>query len=160
MSELEKLNNEIQESIKIAKEHRIASKEYEEYPNKKLIKLLKLDKSFKKSIQADIEYAEKYEQLANWLEELQAYKLGDCMNDCKHYDNCSDYIYSKGYNNAIDEFAERLKFQLCEWSDIHLENGMNSADIEEYAMSRAYDKTIDLVGEIVENLRGGATDED
>ena len=30
---------------------------------------------------------------------------GKCMNDCEHYDNCSDYIYSKGYNKAIDDFA-------------------------------------------------------
>jgi hypothetical protein len=43
------------------------------------------------------------------VEELKAYKLGDCMNDSEHYDNCSNYIYSKGYNKAIDEFAERLK---------------------------------------------------
>ena len=31
------------------------------------------------------------------------------MNDCEHYDNCSNYIYSKGYNKAIDDFAEELK---------------------------------------------------
>ena len=35
------------------------------------------------------------------------------MNDCEHYDNCSDYIYSKGYNKAIEDvknlITERLK---------------------------------------------------
>lgn len=48
------------------------------------------------------------EQLVEWLEELKHYKLGECMNDCEHYDNCSNYIYSKGYDKAIDDFAEKL----------------------------------------------------
>ncbi len=43
------------------------------------------------------------------VEEFRAYKQGDCMNNCEHYDNCSNYIYSKGYNKAIDEFAEKMK---------------------------------------------------
>jgi hypothetical protein len=42
------------------------------------------------------------------VEELKAYKLGDCMNDCEHYDNCSNYIYLKGYNKAIDEFVYKI----------------------------------------------------
>lgn len=36
-------------------------------------------------------------------EELEQYKLGDCMNNCEHYDNCANYIYSKGYNKAIND---------------------------------------------------------
>ena len=36
-------------------------------------------------------------------------KSGKCMNDCEHYDNCSDYIYSKGYNKAIDDVFNFLK---------------------------------------------------
>jgi len=47
-------------------------------------------------------------QLIGTVEEFKAYKLGDCMNDCEHYDNCSNYIYSKGYNKAIDDFAKRI----------------------------------------------------
>jgi L-lactate utilization protein LutB len=42
------------------------------------------------------------------LEEVQAYKNGDCMNECEHYDNCANYIYSKGYNKAIDEFLKKI----------------------------------------------------
>ena len=42
------------------------------------------------------------------IEEFEAYNLGDCMNDCKHYDNCSNYIYSKGYNQAIDDFYDKV----------------------------------------------------
>ena len=30
------------------------------------------------------------------------------MNDCEHYDNCSNYIYSKGYNQAIDDFYDKV----------------------------------------------------
>lgn len=48
------------------------------------------------------------EQIAEWLKELRHYQLGNCMNDCEHYDNCSNYIYSKGYSKAIDDFVEKL----------------------------------------------------
>ena len=51
---------------------------------------------------------EEHDQIIKWLKELRHYQLGDCMNDCEHYDNCSNYIYSKGYNKAIDDFAERI----------------------------------------------------
>lgn len=37
------------------------------------------------------------------LKELRHYQLCNCMNDCEHYDNCSNYIYSKGYKKAIDD---------------------------------------------------------
>lgn len=51
---------------------------------------------------------EEHDQIIKWLEELRHYQLGDCMNYCEHYDNCSNYIYSKGYKKAIDDFAEKL----------------------------------------------------
>lgn len=43
------------------------------------------------------------------IEEFKNYKLGDCMNNCDHYDNCSNYIYSKGYNQAIDDFERFME---------------------------------------------------
>lgn len=43
------------------------------------------------------------------LEELENYKLGNCMNDCEHYDNCSNYIHSKGYNQGIENFVKEIK---------------------------------------------------
>ena len=52
---------------------------------------------------------EEHDQIIKWLKELRHYQLGACMNDCEHYENCSNYIYSKGYNKAIDDFAEELK---------------------------------------------------
>ena len=51
---------------------------------------------------------EQKNQIAEWLKELKHYQLGDCMNDCEHYDNCADYIYSKGYNKAIDDFRDKI----------------------------------------------------
>ena len=35
-------------------------------------------------------------------------KTGNCMNDCEHYDSLANYIYSKGYNTAIDDVREKL----------------------------------------------------
>jgi hypothetical protein len=46
------------------------------------------------------------------VEEFKHYRLGDCMNDCEHYDNCADYIYSKGYNKAIDDFENHIKVEI------------------------------------------------
>ena len=48
------------------------------------------------------------------IEEFKAYKNGDCMNDCEHYDNCSNYTYSKGYNKAIDDFIRTLMPRLTD----------------------------------------------
>lgn len=56
---------------------------------------------------------EEHDQIIKWLKELKYYQLGDCMNDCEHYDNCSNYIYSKGYNKAIDDLAEKI----ADWCD-------------------------------------------
>ena len=42
------------------------------------------------------------------IKALEYYQLGDCMNDCEHYENCSNYIYSKGYNKAIDDLTAEL----------------------------------------------------
>ena len=78
------------------------------------------------------------------VEEFEGYKLGDCMNDCEHYDNCSNYIYSKGYNKAIDEFAERIK----------------QCDVIEYMGSYvSYEEIASFIDEIAEQMKGGATDE-
>ena len=50
--------------------------------------------------------------VSKWLEELEHYKLGNCMNNCEHYDNCSNYIYSKGYNKAAQDFYDKaLNFE-------------------------------------------------
>lgn len=53
-------------------------------------------------------HGEFLEDVSKWLKELEHYKLGDCMNDCEHYDNCTNYVYSKGYNAAIDEFVDKI----------------------------------------------------
>ena len=56
------------------------------------------------------------------VEELQAYKLGDCMNDCEHYKNCANYIYSKGYNKAIDECIKIIEETVWKDTDMLVES--------------------------------------
>lgn len=70
-----------------------------------------------------------HDQLIEWLEELKHYQLGDCMNDCEHYDNCSNYIYSKGYNKAIDDFAEMV---IAELQKAKHEIKLNENDLDIY----------------------------
>ena len=52
-----------------------------------------------------IECAEEHEQLAEWLEELKAYREIGTVEECK--ENVLDI--EKAYNKAIDDFAEKLK---------------------------------------------------
>ena len=52
-----------------------------------------------------IECAEEHEQLAEWLEELKAYREIGTIEECKE----SVLDIEKAYNKAIDDFAEKLK---------------------------------------------------
>ena len=52
-----------------------------------------------------IECAEEHEQLAEWLEELKAYREIGTVEECKN----SVLNIPKAYNKAIDDFAEKLK---------------------------------------------------
>lgn len=74
----------------------------------------------------DIELAIKWlEELQQYraigtIDKLETYKNGDCMNECKHYDNCANYIYSKGYNKAIDDYKKLLieNNVIPEWREV------------------------------------------
>ena len=48
---------------------------------------------------------EEHEQLAEWLEELKAYREIGTVEECKE----SVLDIEKSYNKAIDDFAEKLK---------------------------------------------------
>ena len=82
---------------------------------------------------------EEHDQIIKWLKELRHYQLGDCMNDCEHYDNCSNYIYSKGYNKAIDDLLEQVKFEEKWLYDV----GLNYFDIK-IAFNGIYEKVEQL----------------
>lgn len=47
-------------------------------------------------------------QAIGTIEELKAYKQGNCTNDCEHYDSTAEYVRNK----AIDEFTHQLKENL------------------------------------------------
>lgn len=89
-----------------AQESRKCAKECEEYSNRKLDKLMRLDKIHQKDAQYSLKHAEDCEQLAEWLLELKLLKeemdrpiktLGElatqfcCWTECK---NCPVYIHS------------------------------------------------------------------
>ena len=84
------------------------------------------------------------------IEEFKAYKQGDCMNNCEHYDNCANYIYSKGYNQGTIDRAEEL--QKCR------EYGYNKA-IDEFTEKVCQNGAIadfmkEYIKEIAEQLKG------
>lgn len=57
-----------------------------------------------------IKCAEEHEQLAEWLEELKAYKRNTDI--CPMCDTYCSYLadeFEEGYRKAIDDFAEELK---------------------------------------------------
>ena len=53
----------------------------------------------------DIEWAERNEQLAKWLEELKDYRR---FNGAKTFDNGFKQGEKYGYNTAIDDFAAKI----------------------------------------------------
>lgn len=109
-------------------------------------KTLKLnDKGIDFVVQA-LEEIQQYRAIGT-VEEFKAYKLGDCMNDCEHYENCSNYIYSKGYNKAIDDFIRQLEAEV----------ESSAKFIREYDDSiaqKAYYKGLSYALKIAEQLKG------
>ena len=61
------------------------------------INILKSDNDYNKSIGCDTSYEE---QVAEWLEELKAYKSDDFTK------NLQTLVYKQGYNKAIDDFVK------------------------------------------------------
>ena len=66
------------------------------------INIAKSDIKYNKSIGCNTSYEE---QLAEWLEELKAYREIGTVEECKE----SVLDIEKAYNKAIDDFAEKLK---------------------------------------------------
>lgn len=75
-----------------------------------------------RDIELEIKWLEELQQYRaiGTIEEFKAYKNGDCMNHCEHYDNCANYIYSKGYNKAIDDYKKLLieNNVIPEWREV------------------------------------------
>ena len=64
-----------------------------------VINILKSDNDYNKSIGCDTSYEE---QLAEWLEELKAYREIGTVEECKN----SILDIQKAYNKAIDDFVK------------------------------------------------------
>ena len=54
--------------------------------------------------------AEEHEQLAEWLEELKAYREIGTVEECKN----SVLDIQKAYNKAIDDFAENISLKISD----------------------------------------------
>ena len=54
-----------------------------------------------------LERAEEHEQLAEWLEELKCYKNDNDFSD--YADRFHKIAFNSGYNNAIDDFVQKVK---------------------------------------------------
>ena len=57
-----------------------------------------------------ISCAEEHEQLAEWLEELKAYREIGTVEECKN----SVLDIQKTYNKAIDDFAENISLKISD----------------------------------------------
>ena len=88
-----------------AENNRRYAKECESYANRKIDRLIKLDKIHLKYAQFYNERVEQYEQLAKWLEELKTLRAGEYMNlerpqEPKFYPN-ENAITLPYYGNSI-----------------------------------------------------------
>ena len=77
-------------------------------------------------------------QAIGTVEELKAYKQGNCTNDCKHYDSAIEYVRNK----AIDEFVSTLVPRLTD--------AIYQKDVE---------SMINLINGVAEELKVGGIDE-
>ena len=68
----------------------------------------------------DLSYAEDNEQVVEWLEELKMYKslaprelVSEKQKNDRaiEYNKGFDYGFNTGYNKAIDDFAEKMKYE-------------------------------------------------
>ena len=86
-----------------------------------------------------LQEAEEYAQLADWLEELKDHRERECnhINEAL-YDKC----YSKGYNKAIDDFADKI-ISLCDDGEF---------------MNRFNDLPATTILEVAEQLKAGRED--
>ena len=89
-----------------------------------------------KSVLACKRVAEEHEQLAEWLEELKAFRSDDFTEDLLNTG------FTKGYNKAIDEFAEAL---------YNKSTFLKFIESDDYGMLHFED-----VYDIAEQLKGGA----
>ena len=76
---------------------------------------------------------EKYKQLAEWLEELKCYKNDNDFSD--YADRLHKIAFNSGYNNAIDDFVQKVKEHQYVLSDVinSKDYGMFTVGIEQIA---------------------------
>ena len=92
--------------------------------------------------------AEEHEQLADWLEELKAYKETKCNKSVYLANKSIDMIdavnkgYADGYNKAIDGFVKAI-----------VDRGLSAND-DKYCITR-YDNYLKVIKEIAEQLKAG-----
>ena len=60
--------------------------------------------------------AEEHEKLAEWLEELKCYKNDNDFSD--YADRLHKIAFNSGYNNAIDDFVQKVKEHQYVLSDV------------------------------------------
>ena len=95
-----------------------------------------VDKLSNKLLKNEIEY---HEHLAEWLEELKAYK--------ENQHRSLRHMYEKGYNKALDDFAILMKEAMNhDWATTKI--------CDQIIYNRLFDKC----NEIVEKLKVGASD--
>ena len=87
-------------------------------------------------------------QLVEWLEELKAYKSDDFTSGLQ------TLVYKQGYNNAIDDFAEKLSVK-C---DGMIKDKWNS-NVAPISWAEAYADFKDDIEEISEQLKAGGENE-
>lgn len=104
------------------------------------------------------------------IKELEQYKAIGTVEELKALKNIGEWAYSKGYNKAIDEFAERLKERLKGMQMVELQ-GEDVCPCRETGEDCPYmnqdvgcqycarEQTIKDIDKIAEKMKGGATDE-
>ena len=85
-------------------DNRKYAQECEECANRKLDKLMGLDKVHQRDMQSCIKCADEHEQLAEWLEELKSLR-----NASELWEHNNNLAYKQGRVDAIDDFMKNME---------------------------------------------------
>lgn len=104
--------------------------------------------------------AENYEEartqaIEDWntRKPMEHYKLGNCTNDCEHFDNAVTY----GYTKAIQNFVDRLSKYLDVENATKYGNENAEQQIKSYSTLMKYE-IADAIDDVAEQLKEGSAD--
>lgn len=105
-------------------------------------------------------YAEEQEQLAEWLENLKAYRELGTVSELENIvaGMAEQELYREGYANAIGDFKSKLIMHFADWELSEAPFNDDETDRTRETICETIENAIGKVEEIAEQLKAGDTE--